>query len=58
MANVGDSRAVLSGDSGKRVFALSRDHKPGDEHERQRITEGGGKIYRYVNSFVLILSNF
>ena len=28
VANVGDSRAVLSSDEGKEVVALSRDHKP------------------------------
>ena len=31
IANVGDSRAVLSADSGKNVVVLSRDHKPNDE---------------------------
>jgi protein phosphatase 2C family protein 2/3 len=33
VANVGDSRAVLSGDSGNKVYTLSRDHKPADELE-------------------------
>ena len=32
-------------DAGTRVFALSHDHKPNDEHEKTRITEAGGKIY-------------
>lgn len=32
-ANVGDSRAVLSSDSGKNVIPLSFDHKPGDDKE-------------------------
>ena len=45
VANVGDSRAVLSGDEGARVFPLSRDHKPTDEYEERRVIEGGGKIY-------------
>ena len=45
VANVGDSRAVLSGDEGRRVFALSRDHKPLDEFEEKRVIEAGGKIY-------------
>ena len=44
-ANVGDSRAVLSGDEGSRIFALSRDHKPLDEFEEKRVIEAGGKIY-------------
>ena len=43
--NVGDSRALLSTSSGRRVYAISRDHRPGDEIETKRITEAGGKIY-------------
>lgn len=42
VANVGDSRAVMSGEGGKRVFPLTRDHKPTDENERSRIVEAGG----------------
>jgi len=34
IANVGDSRAVMSGDEGKKVYTLSRDHKPSDENEK------------------------
>lgn len=30
VVNVGDSRAILSGNSGSRIFPLSRDHKPTD----------------------------
>jgi protein phosphatase 2C family protein 2/3 len=45
VANVGDSRAVMSGDRGKKVYTLSRDHKPNDEEERKRITNAKGKIY-------------
>ncbi len=54
IANVGDSRAVLSGydhtsicrEGGSRVYALTRDHKPCDELERKRIMEAGGQIYQ------------
>ncbi|KAL4467053.1 hypothetical protein ABPG74_010650 [Tetrahymena malaccensis] len=46
VANVGDSRAVLSGESGQKVYTLSRDHKPTDELEQKRIIQGGGKIYQ------------
>jgi protein phosphatase 2C family protein 2/3 len=42
VANVGDSRAILSGDEGKKIYPLSRDHKPNDELERKRIIEAGG----------------
>jgi protein phosphatase 2C family protein 2/3 len=45
VANVGDSRAVLSSDSGRKMYPLSNDHKPGDEKETQRIKDGGGEIY-------------
>lgn len=37
MANVGDSRAVLSSDNGMRVFDLSQDHRPNEEAEFYRI---------------------
>ena len=43
-ANVGDSRSLLSmGDS---VLRLSRDHKPRDKLENQRIKQAGGTIYQ------------
>ena len=37
IANVGDSRAIMSRSSGKIIEALSRDHKPEDEGEKIRI---------------------
>ena len=45
VANVGDSRAVLSSDSGKKCYPLSIDHKPGDDKEAERIKKAGGEIY-------------
>lgn len=42
VANVGDSRAILSSEGGKKVYPLSRDHKPSDELERKRIMDAGG----------------
>jgi len=45
-ANVGDSRAFMSVERGKKVVALSRDHKPNDEDEQKRILSNGGKIYQ------------
>ncbi|CDW77140.1 serine threonine protein phosphatase [Stylonychia lemnae] len=46
VANVGDSRCMMSVDCGSQVAVLSRDHKPDDELEKQRIQLAGGKIYR------------
>ena len=55
IANVGDSRSVMSGEGGDKIYGLSRDHKPMDEIEYQRISAAGGKIYQtkiqaYCNS--------
>jgi len=46
IVNVGDSRAVMSGDGGAKVYHLSDDHKPSEESEQKRIIEAGGKIYQ------------
>lgn len=46
VANLGDSRAVLSRNSGKEVVVLSKDHKPEEENESRRIVEAGGKVYQ------------
>lgn len=45
VANVGDSRAIMSAEQGEKVFVLSNDHKPTDEVEMKRIVENGGRIY-------------
>jgi protein phosphatase 2C family protein 2/3 len=37
VANVGDSRAILSMDCGSQIAMISRDHKPDDEQEKVRI---------------------
>ena len=34
VANVGDSRCLLSLDCGSQIAVLSRDHKPDDEQEK------------------------
>lgn len=46
IANVGDSRAVASYGYGNISKALTRDHKPCDLTEQQRIVKAGGKLYR------------
>lgn len=46
VANVGDSRAVLSMEKGSKVQALTNDHKPCSETEQRRIEAAGGKIYQ------------
>jgi hypothetical protein len=46
IANVGDSRALLSLNNGKTYRVLTKDHKPNDKDEEQRIISNGGKIYQ------------
>jgi len=46
VANVGDSRAIISKNHGEEPSDISRDHKPGDPLEQQRIIAGGGKVYQ------------
>lgn len=46
VANVGDSRAILSSCEGAKLFSLSRDHKPLDDDENRRIKAAGGRIYQ------------
>lgn len=46
VANVGDSRAILSAESGLRLFDLSQDHRPNEEAEFYRIQDNGGQVYQ------------
>lgn len=49
VANLGDSRGILSGNNGKKLYVLSKDHKPDEESESKRIFESGGKVYQSVS---------
>ncbi|MCQ2818234.1 MAG: protein phosphatase 2C domain-containing protein [archaeon] len=46
VVNVGDSRAILSRNNGLKISALSKDHRPGEKSEYDRIIKAGGKIYQ------------
>lgn len=46
IANVGDSRAILSANSGKNIYPISKDHKPDSYTEKERVYLAGGKIYQ------------
>lgn len=46
VANLGDSRAIMSGESSKKVYCLSKDHKPGELSEKNRIEKSGGQVYQ------------
>jgi protein phosphatase 2C family protein 2/3 len=48
VANVGDSRAVISKSHGKIAQPITNDHKPSEEFEEKRIMDAGGKIYQYM----------
>lgn len=45
VANTGDSRAIMCIDGGRNFVQLSRDHKPEDPDETERIEKNGGKVY-------------
>lgn len=46
LANVGDSRAIISYGNGKITAQVSIDHKPDEENEKNRIQKAGGVIVR------------
>ena len=46
VANCGDSRAVMSMRNGKEWKDITVDHKPNEEHEKERIELNGGSVYQ------------
>ncbi|CAG9316685.1 unnamed protein product [Blepharisma stoltei] len=50
VANVGDSRAIMSGCGGQQAITITKDHKPSDPEEQVRVQKEGGKIYYHKNS--------
>ena len=49
IANLGDSRALYSCNDGKKFLQISRDHKPNDPLEKNRIYKAGGSIYKQTS---------
>ena len=45
IANLGDSRAIMSMNSGTKVKQLTNDHKPDNPKEFERVIKNGSKIY-------------
>ena len=46
IANLGDSRAIYSYDTGNKFYQLSKDQKPNDPKEKKRIYKAGGSIFK------------
>ena len=46
IANVGDSRAILSSLNGKQMYQITHDHKPNEKKEKRRIHANGGVVYK------------
>lgn len=46
VANLGDSRGLLSSSGLTECYSITRDHKPEDIDEKRRIEENGGKLWR------------
>lgn len=46
VANLGDSRALLSENLSRSLFYITNDHKPEDANEKVRIEKAGGHVYQ------------
>ena len=58
IANVGDSRCLLSMDEGKKYIAITKDHKPNSPNEIMRIKKNGGNIYQSQTVINNLENNF
>ena len=45
IANIGDSRAIMSINNGTKIKQLTVDHKPNNIKEYERVIKNGGKVY-------------
>ena len=45
IANIGDSRAIMSSNGGVKIKALTNDHKPNNPKEFERAIKNGSKVY-------------
>ena len=50
--NLGDSRALLSSNSGQTLRQITRDHKPEDPIEKERIENAGANVF-YANTVII-----
>lgn len=52
VGNIGDSRIIASKYNGKEIVELTKDHKPGDMKEKQRIESNGGEVKKSQNDLL------
>ena len=57
IANVGDSRAVMSCNNGREYKSITIDHKPNSINEKNRIIKNGGKVYQSQTPLTNINNN-
>lgn len=57
IGNVGDSRAIVSEFGGKVTSDLTRDHKPEEAREKERIEKAGGKVMKnnYLDTYKFLM---
>ena len=57
IANVGDSRAIVSEFGGKNCLDLSKDHKPEEPGEKERIERSGGRVMKnnYLDTYKFLI---